>query len=179
MPRPRLHPEKPFPAYAYLPGRAPHPVRHPLGHSYGIEPDAVASEMSLSSEAFRWGVDLFNHGYYWEAHEAWEPLWRATATDGPDRKLMKGLILFAAAGVKLREGKPAPARRHAARAAALFRAIPAAAEPAVERALGLPAAALADHADAVGLTPVAVRPAPGGQPEAMFGFVLVARAEPA
>ncbi|TGQ49534.1 DUF309 domain-containing protein, partial [Mesorhizobium sp. M1C.F.Ca.ET.210.01.1.1] len=26
---------------------------------------------------FRWGIDLFNHGYYWEAHEAWEPLWHA------------------------------------------------------------------------------------------------------
>ncbi|MER9007639.1 DUF309 domain-containing protein [Mesorhizobium sp. M0862] len=25
---------------------------------------------------FRWGIDLFNHGYYWEAHEAWEPLWQ-------------------------------------------------------------------------------------------------------
>ncbi|MET2831203.1 DUF309 domain-containing protein [Mesorhizobium shangrilense] len=37
----------------------------------------VAVEEALSSNAFRWGSDLFNHGYYWEAHEAWEPLWHA------------------------------------------------------------------------------------------------------
>jgi uncharacterized protein len=36
----------------------------------------VAAEASLSSDAFGWGLDVFNHGYYWEAHEAWEGLWQ-------------------------------------------------------------------------------------------------------
>jgi hypothetical protein len=64
VPRPRLLPEKSFPSYAYLPGRHPHPVRDPAGHSYRNEPMAIGGEPSLGSDAFRWGIDLFNHGYY-------------------------------------------------------------------------------------------------------------------
>ena len=32
---PRPVPDRPFPAYAYIPGRTPHPTRDPDGHSYG------------------------------------------------------------------------------------------------------------------------------------------------
>ena len=37
MLRPRWLPQKSFPPYAYLPGREPHPVRDPTGHSYHVE----------------------------------------------------------------------------------------------------------------------------------------------
>ena len=82
MLRPRWLPQKSFPPYAYLPGKKPHPVRDPAGHSYHVEPIPVAAEASLNSEAFLWGLDLFNHGYYWEAHEAWEGLWQGADRDG-------------------------------------------------------------------------------------------------
>lgn len=39
------------------------------------------------------GVQLFNRGDYFEAHEVWEDLWRATA--GPDRAFYQGLIQVA------------------------------------------------------------------------------------
>ena len=94
-------------ALAYLPGRQPHPVRDPAGHSYHGEPMPVAAEASLGSDVFLWGLDLFNHGYYWEAHEAWEGLWQVVDRGGPSRMLFKGLILLSAAGVKIREGKHA------------------------------------------------------------------------
>ena len=68
---PRWLPQKSLPPYAYLPGKNPHPVRDPTGHSYHVEPIPVAAKASLSSDAFLWGLELFNHGYYWEAHEAW------------------------------------------------------------------------------------------------------------
>jgi hypothetical protein len=122
-PRPRLLPDRPFPAYAYLPGRFPHPVRHPDGHSYKIEQPEVPVEEGLGSEAFLWGMDLFNYGYYWEAHEAWEALWQGAKADPRRRLLYKGLILLAASGVKIREGKDKAAKRHAARAAATLRQI--------------------------------------------------------
>ena len=102
---PRWLPQKRLPPYAYLPGQNPHPVRHPAGHSYHVEPIRVAAEVSLSSDAFVWGLDPFNHGYYWEAHEVWEDLWRVADRDGPLRMLFKGLILLSAAGVKIRERK--------------------------------------------------------------------------
>ena len=98
MSRPRWLPQKTFPPYAYLPGREPHPVRDPTGHSYHVEPFPVAAEASLASDIFLWGLDLFNHGYYWEAHEAWEGLWQVADRDGPLRMLFKGLILLSAAG---------------------------------------------------------------------------------
>jgi hypothetical protein len=100
MGRPRLVPGRTFPRYAYLPGRGPHPVRDPEGHSYGLQP--VPAAASLDSEEFAWGQDLFNHGYYWEAHEAWEALWQSANRGSPLRAFLKGLILLSATGVKIR-----------------------------------------------------------------------------
>jgi predicted metal-dependent hydrolase len=41
------------------------------------------------------GVDLFNRGLYWEAHEAWEEAWMPDRR-GPDSGFYKGLIQVAA-----------------------------------------------------------------------------------
>jgi predicted metal-dependent hydrolase len=41
------------------------------------------------------GVELFNEGRYWEAHEAWEEAWTPDR-HGPDRGFYKGLIQIAA-----------------------------------------------------------------------------------
>ena len=43
----------------------------------------------------RRGVELFNQGRYWEAHEAWEEAWTPDR-HGPDRGFYKGLIQVAA-----------------------------------------------------------------------------------
>ncbi len=163
-------PGRPFPAYAYLPGRMPHPVRDAAGHSHGAAPH------DAPGVAWRWGLDLFNHGYYWEAHEAWEGPWRAAA-DEATRALLKGLILLAAAGVKLREGKDAAAVRHAGRAAALFRAVDAhgfcthGAGDLVP-ALGLSGVGLAAAVDAAVGQPPQLQPVARGGPQPVFGFVL-------
>ncbi len=54
---------------------------------------------------FREGVRLFNEGKYFEAHEAWELLWRKTGKEEQDRREIQGLIQLAAAGHHLVEGK--------------------------------------------------------------------------
>jgi predicted metal-dependent hydrolase len=41
------------------------------------------------------GLELFNAGRYWEAHEAWEEAWTPDR-QGPDRGFYKGLIQVAA-----------------------------------------------------------------------------------
>lgn len=46
-------------------------------------------------------VQLFNQERYWEAHNALEPLWRST-----HNPTLQGLIMLAAAFVKLQEGQP-------------------------------------------------------------------------
>ena len=41
------------------------------------------------------GVELFNEGRYWDAHEAWEEAWMPDR-HGPERGFYKGLIQVAA-----------------------------------------------------------------------------------
>jgi len=44
---------------------------------------------------FRQGIDLFNRGLFFAAHEAWEEIWRSTTPE--PRDLFQGLIQVAAA----------------------------------------------------------------------------------
>jgi predicted metal-dependent hydrolase len=92
------------------------------------------------------GIDLYNHGFYWEAHEAWESVWHACGRTGPTADLLRALIRLAAAGFKVRAGRPNGRVRHAQAAAAAFEAL-AAARPG--RFLGLDPAALACEARAI------------------------------
>lgn len=118
----RYLPHREFPPYTYVPGQAPHPIRDPEGHMYGEEPapPQLRVEEWWNCEEYLWGIDLFNHGYYWEAHEAWEGLWHAAGRTGPVADFLKGLIKLAAAGVKTREGSPAGRARHLRRALKLI-----------------------------------------------------------
>ena len=112
-----------LPPYTYVPGLAPHPLRDPEGHSYGHAEESVDApdiDRPEDSPQFLRGVALFNAGYYWEAHEAWEGLWLAAGRTTPLARFLKGLIKLAAAGVKVREGVPSGVERHANRAAELF-----------------------------------------------------------
>jgi hypothetical protein len=169
---PRWLPQKSLPPYAYLPGKNPHPVRDPAGHSYHAEPIPVGAEASLSSDAFLWGLDLFNHGYYWEAHEAWEGLWQVADRDGPLRTLFKGLILLSAAGLKIRERKNAAAARHAKRATAVLRQLTKVPDRTFERALGMSPAALAECAEAATRIPADLQAPAPGQAQLVFNFIL-------
>jgi hypothetical protein len=121
---PRLLPDEPFPPYTYVPGRTPHPFSDPQGHRHQLQsqpPSPPDPESWQRSRPFLYGVDLFNHGFYWEAHETWEGLWHAAGRKGVIADFLKGLIHLAAAGVKHKEGKPAGIQSHARRSGELFR----------------------------------------------------------
>src|SRR5260370_8110055 len=120
---PRLAPDQPCTAYSYIPGRFPHPLSDPRGHSFGVQPqrpEPPDPEQWRLCRPYLYGIDLFNHGYYWEAHEVWEGLWHACGRSGPTASFLKGLIKLAAAGVKVRAGKPQGVKSTALRAAELF-----------------------------------------------------------
>lgn len=97
----------PFPPYRYVPGRQPHPTADPAGHSYHEpgepEPEVpwVAPEAWRKSEAYLYGCDLYNHAYWWEAHEAWEGLWQRTDKAGVQGRFLQGLIQVSACHLKL------------------------------------------------------------------------------
>jgi len=112
-----------FPPYSYVPGHAAHPVSDPTGHMFGIEeaaPPPLDPNDWRKSEHYLFGVDLFNHGYYWEAHEAWEALWHVAGRTGIVALWLKCLIKVAAAGVKAREGNAHGMSRHVDRALELL-----------------------------------------------------------
>ncbi len=168
---PRFLPGEPLPPYSYVPGRFPHPHSDPNGHSYG-RPPAPASRPDPdawpSCVAYLRGIDLFNHGYYWEAHEAWESLWHACGRAGPLADFFKALIQLAVAGVKLREGRGDGARWHARRAEELLNALPA------PEWFGLKVIALVDAARQV----QRAEPPPAGRTLTPVEIVLPFRLEP-
>ncbi|MGH7171096.1 MAG: DUF309 domain-containing protein [Gemmataceae bacterium] len=121
---PRFVLDAAFPPYTFVPGRTPHPVRDPAGHLFGrtLElPPPLDPARWQDSRAYLHGIDLFNHGYYWEAHEEWEGLWRTAGRTGSTADFLKGLIKLAAAGVKVRQGQPRGIASHADGATELFR----------------------------------------------------------
>jgi len=115
--------QRPFPSYTYVPGKTPHPIRESTGHSYQQpEPfvESFSSDEWPKCEAYLFGIDLFNAGFFWESHEQWEAVWHAVGRVGTTASFLKGLIKLSAAGVKSLEQKPNGVQRHAHRAAELF-----------------------------------------------------------
>lgn len=105
----RYLPGRAFPPYAFLPGRDPHPTRDPRGHAFGSEPEPppfLAAQRWRESEPYLWGADLYNHGYLWEAHEAWEALWHVSKPERLLASYLQGLIQCAAAWLKLSMQQP-------------------------------------------------------------------------
>jgi hypothetical protein len=110
---------RPFPSYRHLPGATPHPERSPEGHIYGVlEPAAkpLTPDGWSGNEDFLYGVDLFNAGYFWEAHVFWERLWALEETPREVRRVLQSIIQTAAACLKARQGEIAGARKLLARA---------------------------------------------------------------
>ena len=134
----RWFPLRDLPPYTHIPGQTPHPISHPDGHSYGEQPESVPPidpQAWIDSPEYLYGIDLFNHGFYWEAHEEWEGLWHTHERRGPVADFLKGLIQLAVVGVKILQEKPESAQRHAKRASELLQQ--AQGELKIEQFLGL------------------------------------------
>jgi hypothetical protein len=139
----RYAPDIPLPPYSYVPGHElPHPVNDPAGHLYAqasqahappitpsqlatLPSDSISRRRALAAivavnSQWLYALDLFNGGFYWEAHEAWETFWNAFGRTTPEAQFVQVLIYLAAAGVKIREGKPTGVSRHTKRARELL-----------------------------------------------------------
>ncbi len=172
---PRLLPDEPLPPYSYVPSRFPHPLSDPQGHSFGLRarrPDPPDPQRWQWCRPYLFGLDLFNHGYYWEAHEVWEGLWHACGRGGTIGTFIKGLIKLAAAGVKVREGIPKGVQSHARRAARLFQQTAQELGGGNVRFMGLGLADLISFAQELADRPPPTKEDAGNAVVIVFDFVL-------
>lgn len=117
---------RPFPPYRHVPGETPHPRRDEGGYAFGApETDARSLEQTPWSECrdYLYGLDLFNHAYWWECHEVLEGLWHAAGHRSPAGECLQAVIQCAVAHLKAELGNIRGARqllqnaeRHAAQA---------------------------------------------------------------
>jgi Domain of unknown function (DUF309) len=116
---PRYAPALPLPREPWRPGHgAPRPAL-PIAAPGGTAGRVWRDPAHLDDPgrlAFRFGVDLFNAGCWWEAHEAWEGLWARTVRGCALFHLLQGLILLAAGQVQARAGRARGALRLTGRA---------------------------------------------------------------
>lgn len=128
----RLLPSADLPRYTHVPGMGtPHPYRDPLGHSYNRKPSTpkpLIEEFWAENRSYLLALDRFNLGFYWEANDEWDRLWRASNPESMVGRFLKGLVKLAAAGIKVREDSIHGVRRHAASSGEVFADIAAEAD---------------------------------------------------
>jgi uncharacterized protein len=171
----RLLPDRPFPPYAYVPSHTPHPTRDPAGHRYGAAfalPEPPDPEEWRACRDYLYGIDLFNNGFYWEAHEAWEGLWVACGRRGPTATYLQALINLAAAGFKARSGSARGMRANAAKALRLFKSVVSQLGSHRTRYMGLDIRALADVAGTIAKSPQTTETAAGDENLPAFDLLL-------
>ena len=88
------------PPHAYIPGQTP---RHADGLFDRFEFDVDDIE---GSERWALALGFLRDGFFWEAHEALEPIWMALPGASAERRVTQGLIQLANAGLKRRMARP-------------------------------------------------------------------------
>jgi predicted metal-dependent hydrolase len=112
-----------------VPGLDPHPLKHPRGHR---------ARSPAGAERWPYALDLFDHGYLWEAHEVLEQVWKELPPRTPERDLAQAIILAAASLLRAHLGDDRSAAALCSRAVSLLLRIP----PATARAHGIDAVRL-------------------------------------
>ena len=95
--------ERKLPGYRHLPFQNAHPFLDKEGHSYGekLTPaEGFNAENWQDSEEYLYCIDLFNNGFWWEAHERLKYISMAAGQDSETNHFIRGLIQVAAALLK-------------------------------------------------------------------------------
>ncbi|MFK5926808.1 MAG: DUF309 domain-containing protein [Desulfuromusa sp.] len=95
--------ERPLPEYRHLPFTNAHPFLDKEGHSYGekLSPaDSFSAENWQNCSEYLYSIDLFNHGFWWEAHERLKYMSIGAGRESETGQFVQGLIQIAAALLK-------------------------------------------------------------------------------
>jgi len=99
------------PDHIYIPGVN---ERHPENMFDAIRltaiPNSSMDELA-NCDAFKHGLMYLEEGYFWEAHEVFEPVWMALPTDSEERRFVQGLIQLANASLKANMERPKAVHR--------------------------------------------------------------------
>jgi hypothetical protein len=112
-----------WPSIAHVPGTGSEPDRAPLVAAKRLVRAPVVAQGWESDAAYRYGAALYAGGFFWEAHEVWEAVWKACPPNGVERRLLRGLIQLANAALKIRMGRGRAAVRLLREAEELLREV--------------------------------------------------------
>jgi len=103
--------ELPLPRWAHVPGEANEADAdyETLAEVKLLVPPAFRGYEPARHPALRYGIELNDRGYFWEAREILEAVWAAAPQGGRERILLRACILIANANLRLRMSKAASA----------------------------------------------------------------------
>ena len=101
----------PFPDARHVPGVTPRPETSPAFDAAREAPAYTVDRTWRENQTYLYGVDLYNAGFFWEAHEVWEPVWMRAGGNSRERLAVQGLIQLSNACLKLVMQRPEAARR--------------------------------------------------------------------
>jgi hypothetical protein len=106
----RYCPERELPLYAFRPGINPHPNKEG-GHQYQ-RPEPSPTKLVKSNPDFLYAIDLYNDGYFWEAHIFLEAIWNYHKRIGNEADFCKALIKLSAGSLKREINQDPQAMQH-------------------------------------------------------------------
>ncbi|WP_441230541.1 DUF309 domain-containing protein [Tardiphaga sp. 215_C5_N2_1] len=100
-----------MPRWPYRLGKQTKADHDTLALAKALVPMRYASFVPASDPALRYGLGLNDAGFFWEAHEILEAVWKVAPQRGRDRILLRACIQVANANLKLSLQRPRAAYR--------------------------------------------------------------------
>lgn len=101
----------PLPIQPHVPGKSERPTASPAFDAAAAAPAYTVDRMWSENATYLYGIDLYRAGFFWEAHEVWEPVWLRSAGNSRERLLVQGLIQLSNACLKIAMDRPDAAAR--------------------------------------------------------------------
>lgn len=101
----------PLPSQPHVPGKSERPTVSPAFDAAAAAPAYTVDQMWPENVTYLYGIDLYQSGFFWEAHEVWEPVWLRSAGNSRERLLVQGLIQLSNACLKIAMERPDAAAR--------------------------------------------------------------------
>lgn len=101
----------PLPETRHVPGQTSRPEASPAFDAALAAPAYTVDRMWRENETYLYGIELYASGFFWEAHEVWEPVWMRSGGNSRERLLVQGLIQLSNACLKIVMERPDAAAR--------------------------------------------------------------------